>query len=407
MPTRRTTLTLLSVAAVGVIGGGLARAQTTPPPQTAVRKDASRLTPDEIERFKTAYQALIDDGTLNRLIATHADPTHLQHEAAVASGSLALRILPRPGGRRFLPWHRAQLLAFEGLMRQAVAGKHGPEAAAAFALPYWNYAAAADMPAWIKAYRPRGMKAARPDDLAQGHAGFAAVRGQTHAVVIERWPGTYAIARTLPPPEMVADLLKETEFRRFVRRLEWAPALRTGGASVAVLATQTINAIAQLQGREPSLTILSQFASANTLPDEAWEPLAQAMARVAALAAGEEPLSPALRQQFTRLAELIGQRYLLAPHLLAQTWAAGHAPGAVRVRGTLLNDHEKPADPLYWLLAANTDRLWSSWSTRNKKGAPDLKGPTASFTPLAGGSTYKLAELVNEPELPYRYDALV
>jgi tyrosinase len=98
-------------------------------PAVHVRKDQAALTECERERFLCAFQAIVNDGTLGKLVAIHGE-THYQH-----------------GTQRFLPWHRVYLEVMEDALRAA-----HPDVT----LPYWDWTKEAEqgVPAWLAGFTP-------------------------------------------------------------------------------------------------------------------------------------------------------------------------------------------------------------------------------------------------------------
>jgi tyrosinase len=65
----------------------------------------------------------------------------------------------------FVSWHRAFLYYFEEIVRAAIGEIHGAEAAAGWALPYWNYCRGGDFTQLPDAFRERQRKDGSPNPL--------------------------------------------------------------------------------------------------------------------------------------------------------------------------------------------------------------------------------------------------
>lgn len=80
--------------------------------------------------FRAAVKTMIDDGTYERLVRIHAsrvqDPDGLVRTRHRMHGAMYGPV----GFRRFLPWHRAYLIAFERELRKIDAS---------LSLPYWDW----------------------------------------------------------------------------------------------------------------------------------------------------------------------------------------------------------------------------------------------------------------------------
>ena len=79
--------------------------------------------------------------------------------------------------------------------------------------------------------------------------------------------------------------------------------------------------------------------------------------------------------------------------------------------GGLMGDPATAArDPIFWLHHANVDRLWGAWlQARGRSFLPSeplwLNTPFLYYGPRGGGSYMTAAQVLNSPDLGYRYDA--
>jgi len=99
-----------------------------------VRKRASALARPEQQRYITSVTALIANGTYGRLVAVHADMSHMQHGSMGAIGR-----------QRFLPWHREYLRQFEQALQDVDVQ--------AF-VPYWRWENDRAFPTWLGQFHP-------------------------------------------------------------------------------------------------------------------------------------------------------------------------------------------------------------------------------------------------------------
>jgi tyrosinase len=150
-------------------------------PATApvLRKSAIALSLGEQKTFKSAITKAIADGTYARLVAIHADMNHEMHTMRGMRGSA--------GTLRFLPWHRVYLIKFEQAMRA-----FEPK----FFLPHWRWVDQKNIPAWLKSFKPPGVK---------------------------RDPGGDPQAPSLPTKQQIeTTVMNQTSYRAFTLALEGA-----------------------------------------------------------------------------------------------------------------------------------------------------------------------------------------
>lgn len=354
-----------------------------------VRKSAASMTAPEVELFKRAFTLLVENGTLDLFVAEHNDhERHRMHEASPDVRALIPHFMPYPGGQRFLPWHRAFLLEMEKAMRAAVREVDGEEAASRVFLPYWDATHEDGMPAWVADFLPRGIHAAAPEGLPEGHPGYGTER---YEVVVSRWPGSILLAPSLPRPEHVGTLLQRPDYTRFTRSLEWAPGLvRTPTAPEAA---ELERAVPRLRLPDPERATLLRALRGGAEGEEEERMLLRALFRLADQGDGSAEAAE------------VSRFFLVGPHSAIHLWAGGKSPDHPRVRGTATYFHETVADPVFWLLHADVDRVWATWQTRHA-GTPDLQGEDALFQPRGGGQTWTLEELLAFRSLPYQYDRL-
>ena len=97
------------------------------------RKNANKMTTQEVQDFKDGVTAMIANGSYAKLVAIHGDMRHQMHSMGTLVSTL-----------RFLPWHRAFVLEME---KQLVALK-----LKAF-VPWWDWLGPG-VPAWLTTFTP-------------------------------------------------------------------------------------------------------------------------------------------------------------------------------------------------------------------------------------------------------------
>jgi hypothetical protein len=361
------------------------------------RKSAAKMTSREIDLFKRGFDLLIKKRVMDELILAHSDMTQEQHEVAPNVLLLTFHLMPYPGGERFLAWHRAFLLEFELALRRAIYEEYGSGPLNEVYVPYWDASHMTDMPDWLKDYKPAGMRARSVEGLPPGHPGFGV---PVYEVQIARYPGSYAIAPKLPAAEHVRALLALSDYTAFTRRLEWAPTIgRT--ASASELAQLRVMA-GRVTDPAVNYNLLADVLAAGRLTVDQETVVFHALLRLESALMDASYIPGVNLQAVRELLNYAMQFYLLGPHTGIHTWVAGHNN---LVKGTALYFHETAADPAFWMLHAEVDRIWNTWQTR-WPGRPNLQGQDALFKPWANGRTWTLNQLLDTQSLPYRYDQL-
>lgn len=146
------------------------------------RKDQSKLSPHEIERFLCALYTLIQDGTYGKLVDIHAE-MHMQHT-----------------NDRLLPWHRIFLLQLEASLRAI-----HPDVS----IPFWDWTQASEqnIPGWLQNVKPT-------------------VTTPTRTITVIRGPGSQQALATIA--SNVPNILQMTAFNQF------APAINGVHGSVHI-----------------------------------------------------------------------------------------------------------------------------------------------------------------------------
>lgn len=99
------------------------------------RKNQSKMTKDEKERFLSAIDILIDAGMYGPHVAHHTDMSHRMHSGGHGEA----------GTQRFLPWHRVYLYELEMMLLE-----YDPE----IFIPYWDWTLDQSIPQWLEDFTP-------------------------------------------------------------------------------------------------------------------------------------------------------------------------------------------------------------------------------------------------------------
>jgi tyrosinase len=105
------------------------RIKPTPPGKPDERKDQSKMTQSEKDRFVSAYLGLNIPANLGTMVAYHADMA-------------TFRMHSNP---RFLPWHRVFLSELEEMLQGA-----DPD----ITIPYWDWTKDRSIPPWLSGVTP-------------------------------------------------------------------------------------------------------------------------------------------------------------------------------------------------------------------------------------------------------------
>jgi hypothetical protein len=388
------------------------------PRPRSVRKNASRMSRQEIHRFSRAFRWAVAKGYLDVFNDEHFD--HMRnrnHGADVLAGAPpAVQPGEAPSwGFRLLPWHRSFLLEAEAMLKAALHDRNlyerrDPAEADLLFLPYWDATHDQDLPRWVTHLQPRGGTAIVPENLPPGHAGYGKPVGSRYRIDFNRWPGRWLVFDKLPPTDQIGRILSHDDFVGFHQAIDLVPEIV---ASQVPEAKQALATLAQKIPDNPDL----QTILAATDPAYPRDAKSQLNAFNAFLAIGHlaslEAAKPRPDRELIGLIKSVYSAFRFPPYLVLHFWAAGLDPRNPNVRGTVSYFNELAVDPVFWMLHGELDRIWYTWETSHT-GVPPLAGNDAVFQPLrpeegrwyGGGRTYSLAELVDHQALAYRYDAL-
>ncbi len=396
-------------------GGGGGGGSPQPAGKTA-RKSASKMSAEEIDRFRRAFSYAVSKGYFDVFNDEHFNhDRNMNHGADVeATSPMTVMVMPKTWGYRLLPWHRSFLLEGEQMLRAALRarneeeGKDPGEADLLF-IPYWDAAHDQDLPQWVKDFLPKGGTAPVPEGLPEGHAGYGKPVGSRYDIAIGRWPGKNLVFDTLQAPDYVGRILAKTTFAEFYDALDGTPEIVMLNYPKAMAALQLLKT--KLPNDPNVQTVIDALsnpsggggdgeATTNALFEIGWQGAVEA-----AKATPDTAIVGAVKDVYSL--------FNFMPHLRMHLWAGGLDPADPNLRGTVTYFNELTVDPVFWMIHGECDRYWYTWEKSNAD-KPPLTGDDAIFNPLlasegawyGGGKTYTLDDLTAHDALPYTYDVL-
>ena len=387
-------------------------------PQT-VHKNAARMSPQEIHRFRRAYTWAVARGYFDVFNDQHLDAARNRHHGADLLGTAPPSAAAGESlawGLRLLPWHRSFITEAEAMLKAALAERNGrerrdPAEADLLFLPYWDATHDRDLPRWVKNLRPRGGTAIVTEGLPPGHAGFGLPVGSRYEIDFARYPNTWLGWQQLPPPDQIGRILSHDAFLDLYTGIDLAPEIVEERVPAAL---QALDALAVRLPGNPDVQLLVAFI-AN--PPAADDVEAQLAALNAFLAVGHlanlEAAKPRPDRELIQLILTMHEAFRFPPHIYLHFWAGGLNPRNPDVRGTVTYFNELTVDPVFFMLHGELDRFWYTWETTHTD-TPQLEGEDRVFQPLlaeqgawyGGGRTYTLDQLVDHQAMAYTYDAL-
>lgn len=408
---------LATVVATLAVTGCADGPTTTAAP--TVRKSASALTADEIDRFQRAFEHAVAAGHFDDFNDEHYDHHHQRNHGAdvQATAPMTVVFMDQTSGYRLLPWHRSFLLEAEAMLRASLrerdqAEGRDPAEADLLFIPYWDATHDGQIPPWLAGFALAGGTAIVPPGLPPGHAGYGKPVGSRYDIAFHRWPGGNQVFDQLPTPAYIDRILARTEFVDFYDALDATPELDLARYPAAQAALATLD---RKLPDEPAVdTLIAAFSQP---PGGTTDPAETEATTNALLAIGHHELvearKPAPDAELVAAVEDVYALFNFVPHLRMHLWTGGVDPTDAGVRGTVTYFNELCVDPMFWMIHAELDRLWYTWELHHD-GTPPLADEQARFAPLTadeggwydGGATYDLDQLVDHDRLPYRYDAL-
>lgn len=384
--------------------------------QAIVRKSASAMTSEEIDRFKRAYEYAVANGFFDVFNDEHYDHHRHRHHGAdlQATSPMTVMVMDETSGYRLLPWHRAFLLEAEQMLRAALRQRDkeegvDPSEADLLFIPYWDAAHDQDLPHWVHGFEPKGGTAIVPPGLPKGHAGYGKAVGERYDIVFARWPGKNLVFDTLQAPDHVERILAKPTFADFYDALDVTPELRIENYPKARAALDVLEV--KLPDSAAVQTLVDAFGGSPSSSQQGAE-TTNALFEIGWVGAVEA-------QKAAPDTELVGavkdvySLFNFMPHVRMHLWAGGLNPANADVRGTVTYFNELTVDPVFWMLHGELDRTWYTWE-KTHADEPPLEGDDRSFNPLTasegawygGGKTYTLDDLTAHDALPYVYDVL-
>lgn len=387
-----------------------------PGAQAIVRKSASAMTSEEIDRFKRAYEYAVANGFFDVFNDEHYDHHRHRHHGAdlQATSPMTIMVMDETSGYRLLPWHRAFLLEAEQMLRAALRQRDqeegmDPSEADLLFIPYWDAAHDQDLPHWVHGFEPKGGTAIVPPGLPEGHAGYGKAVGERYDIVFGRWPGKNLVFDTLQAPEDVERILAERTFADFYDALDVTPELRIENYPKARAALDVLEV--KLPESAAVQTLVDAFGGPPSSSQQGAE-TTNALFEIGWIGAVEAQKAAPDTELVGAVKDVYGL-FNFMPHVRMHLWAGGLDPANADVRGTVTYFNELTVDPVFWMLHGELDRYWYTWE-KTHADEPPLEGDDRSFNPLTasegawygGGKTYTLDDLTAHDALPYVYDVL-
>lgn len=387
-----------------------------PGAQAIVRKSASAMTSEEIDRFKRAYEYAVANGFFDVFNDEHYDHHRHRHHGAdlQATSPMTIMVMDETSGYRLLPWHRAFLLEAEQMLRAALRQRDqeesmDPSEADLLFIPYWDAAHDQDLPHWVHGFEPKGGTAIVPPGLPEGHAGYGKAVGERYDIVFGRWPGKNLVFDTLQAPEDVERILAERTFADFYDALDVTPELRIENYPKARAALDVLEV--KLPDSAAVQTLVDAFGGPPSSSQQGAE-TTNALFEIGWIGAVEAQKAAPDTELVGAVKDVYGL-FNFMPHVRMHLWAGGLDPANADVRGTVTYFNELTVDPVFWMLHGELDRYWYTWE-KTHADEPPLEGDDRSFNPLTasegawygGGKTYTLDDLTAHDALPYVYDVL-
>ncbi|WP_437797564.1 tyrosinase family protein [Sorangium sp. So ce693] len=384
--------------------------------QATVRKSASAMTSEEIDRFKRAYEYAVANGFFDVFNDEHYDHHRHRHHGAdlQATSPMTIMVMDETSGYRLLPWHRAFLLEAEQMLRAALRQRDqeegmDPSEADLLFIPYWDAAHDQDLPHWVHGFEPKGGTAIVPPGLPEGHAGYGKAVGERYDIVFGRWPGKNLVFDTLQAPEDVERILAERTFADFYDALDVTPELRIENYPKARAALDVLEV--KLPDSAAVQTLVDAFGGPPSSSQQGAE-TTNALFEIGWIGAVEAQKAAPDTELVGAVKDVYGL-FNFMPHVRMHLWAGGLDPANADVRGTVTYFNELTVDPVFWMLHGELDRTWYTWE-KTHADEPPLEGDDRSFNPLTasegawygGGKTYTLDDLTAHDALPYVYDVL-
>lgn len=381
--------------------------------EPVVRRSASEMTPDEIDRFQRAFEYAVSQGYFDDFNDSHNNHHHQRHHGAdvLATSPITIMVMPREYGFRLLPWHRAFLLEAETMLREALrernlAESRDPAEADLLFIPYWDAAHDQALPQWVLDFQPMGGEAPGAEGLPEGHAGYGTPVDGRYGIEFGRWPGQNPSFDTLNTPEHIGRILANDDFEGFYDALDTNPEIVPANIQRATNGLGTLATM--MPDNEAVKTLIDSFSNPSSDSEDQLE-TTNALFELAHLEA-LETRKPEPDMAIVDAVEDVFSLFEFMPHVRMHLWAGGLHPTDASVRGTVTYFNELTVDPVFWMIHSEIDRIWYTWEIGHDE-APPLTDEDAVFEPLAhvghwygGGWTFSIDELTDHENLGYTYE---
>lgn len=439
---RRTALRLISGASVAGLGCG--NNSTGAPPSTdpcdgetsgefpagrasVVRKGASAMTPEEIERFKEAWALLVANGDLGKIAIGHSDLAAQRHHGVQIRADYTAQVNPPSYADRFLCWHRAYVLDLEQAMRAALVADYqarGLDCAVADRV-FVPYLDGTEYPQWVRDWIPTGTKTGilvrHADDritAGVGHESDGLALGELYEVIVRAYEGTAPTCPTLPPSSrLITEALAPDSFTEMSNKLEFMVGVinDTPDPALANVVRAAAEDIVDKEGQN-SVTYESFQGIANvieaggwltTAPDEKFGVVQGLTALDRGRGFTEYGIENWTDSQYDQVLGAVNAYIQRSPHGVLHFFSAGESKreGETGLYGSAAYVSDAGADPHFYMLHCELDRYFATWLASHTD-MPQLTGDDRLFKTWDDGTEWTLEELMSPEAMPFEYDAL-
>ncbi len=426
---RRRVLQLMSSAPMMGLGcnGDSTESCVEPGRAVVVRKGASQMTPEEIERFKDAWALLVANGELEKLALGHADLAGQRHHGAQIRADYSALILPQNYAHRFLCWHRAYVLDLEQAMRAALVADYAARGldcsvADSVFVPYFDGPAYPDwFREWMPTGTPTGVRVVHTDetiDPQSGHESNGLEIGDTYEAVMRAYEGLSRTCPTAPPSaRMIAEAIAHDSFVDMSSALEFVPGLISdtadpAGAQVIRDASEAIvdkeGANAMVYGSFQSIADVVEFGGwVTTDPQEKFGVIPALTALDRGRAYDEYGIQDLSDEQYDAALLVINAHIQRSPHAVLHFFSAGESRDENErgLYGSSAYFQDAGADPHFYMLHCELDRYFATWLETHSE-QPPLEGDDRLFQTWEGATEWTLDELMDPSVLPFAYDRM-
>ena len=392
-----------------------------------VRKGASQMNADEIERFQRAWELLVADGVMDQLAIGHGDADNQRHHGAQINGDYTAVVNPPNYAHRFLCWHRAYLLDLELAMRSALVADYaerGLDCAVADTVfvPYFD---GSGYPDWLREWMPTGTATGiltthtdstiSPDN---GHESNGLALGDTYEVVLRSYEGNSPTCSTAPPSaRLISEALAIESFVDMSTALENLPGLLldtpdpTRAGVIRAAAEDIVDGAGQNAATYGSFQLIAGVIEAGAWPTQEPTDRFQVMPALTALDRGrafdEYGIQNWTDDQYNQVLEAVNTYIQRSPHAVLHFFSAGESPDPAEVGlyGSSAYFQDAGADPHFYMLHAELDRYFATWVASNSD-VPPLQGEDRLFRTWSGATEWTVDQLMDQDNLPFVYDQL-